>query len=485
MSIVQIPLFASDKPQTVGAGFHNIGSGVLRASDIKTIRKIERHYGERCGHIPLTAAYTRVLVEVPTVDICTQLEYLSRLYGRDITVLTFEECREERKKRPDETIVVVPYINVPETEACVCDDLGAETWGLPGKMTHMLKNKASFYALADEFPLDGFSTPDYKVSSMFTVAQDAYEFLKTIEELYSRAGLSQRYPAGVMLRASESDGNYGCCLVYEQGERIAVVPDGEAAQVWYYTDWYEALSVSQKHLASTMNPQKETRVVISRYIDFTDSPGMSVVIMEDQVESLGWNGQLQMEGSKACVGTSSYTPKSADLRRLQQEYEEQTKVFFEALLRKTAAKCDLAFASLRGVANIDIMIPSELEQELQRQRGQKPGHYLAECNPRWTNYTDAILAVLGASRREQTVATMRAVIQEGICTIDKYVLPEQLDPYAVREAVFERDAMLQREGIRIICRMTKNPMGMIFAGDLKRAQSEFANLVAELALKTA
>jgi hypothetical protein len=251
-----------------------------------------------------------------------------------------------------------------------------------------------------------------------------------------------------------------------------VVQDGDSEHAQYYGDWREALAISQEHLLATMNVQKEQRVVISRYIDFADSPGMSVVIMENRVESLGWNGQLQKPGSKACIGTSTYVPRNAYVRRMQQEYEAKTAAFFEALLRKTAQKCGIDFASIRGVANLDIMIPGELEQRLQRQRGLPEGNYLAECNPRWTNYTDAIMTVLGANHKEQTIANMKAAIAAGIATVDKHPLPKNADPQNVRACIAERDEVLKQDGTRIICRMAKNPMGLIFAGDVARGQQE-------------
>jgi hypothetical protein len=142
------------------------------------------------------------------------------------------------------------------------------------------------------------------------------------------------------------------------------------------------------------------------------------------------------------------------------------------LLRRTAQKCGINFASIRGVANLDIMIPGELEKRLQRQRKQPEGNYLAECNPRWTNYTDAIMTVLGANRQEQTIYNMKAVISAGICTIDKHPLPQNVDPQDVRAAITEKDDALKQDGTRIICRMAKNPMGLIFAGDVARAQQE-------------
>ncbi len=478
MDILNTSLFASTTQRAIVAGFHNIGSGVLRASNEAIVKKIEAHYGERCGHFPLNSDNVRILVGTHTEAVQSQMAYLSQLFGKAITTITFDELKNAQTTSTAEQALVVPYINVPETETRIQDELGATSWGLPGNMVTILKNKADFYKLAEEFNIGGFHTPDYTVAHLNDLARTALRFLGEVEAIVTKAGLSN-YPLGVMLRASESDGNYGCCLLHEQDGRIIGVPDGEAHYATYYTNWREALELAQKHLAATMNPQKETRVVISRYLDMADSPGMSVVIMNGKVETLGWNGQLQKKGSKACVGTSTYRPRNAYLARLQQEYEHQTAAFFETLLRKTAHRCGVDFASLRGVANIDIIIPGRWEKQLQKKRGQLPVHYIAECNPRWTNYTDAIMTVIAANRKEQTINNMRTVIQEGISTIDKHPLPEDVDPRAMREMIYARDTVLKRDGTRIICRMAHNPMGLIFAGDIPRAEQEVASIARE------
>src|SRR5689334_9133596 len=72
----------------VGVGFHNIGSGLLRASHEETVRKVERHYGERCGHLPLNAQELRVLVAESTDAIQAQMAYLSSLMERILQPLT-------------------------------------------------------------------------------------------------------------------------------------------------------------------------------------------------------------------------------------------------------------------------------------------------------------------------------------------------------------------------------------------------------------
>ena len=374
MNILHTSLFATPASSTLGVGFHNVGiEGVLRASNETMVKKVQHYYGERCGHLPLHARDIRVLVDFPSDDIRAQLAYLSTLFGKDVLPVTFDKLKQEKERATELVPFVVPYINLPELEIRLHNELGAESWGLPGKMTDVLKNKASFYQFTDELALPGFYPPDYAIANIFDVAQEAERFLQRIEEIYRTAGVAGIYPSGVMLRAAEEDGNYGCCLVYEDAGGITVIQDGDAVHARRYRHWQEALASAQAHLATTMNIQKETRVVMSRYIDFVDSPGMSVVIMDDQVVSLGWNGQLQNPGSKACVGTSTYIPKNTYMQRMQQEYEVQTAAFFETLLRRTAQKCDIDFAAIRGVANLDIMIPGELEKRLQRTRKQPAG----------------------------------------------------------------------------------------------------------------
>ncbi len=155
------------------------------------------------------------------------------------------------------------------------------------------------------------------------------------------------------------------------------------------------------------------------------------------MESLRWNGQLQGPDSKACVGTSSYIPKNSYLRDLQLRYEDQTPDFFTSLLKQTATKCGIDFSTIRGIANIDIILPSERNWTCSAGESRHPAHYLAECNPRWTNYTDAIMTIIGVNRKEPTVNNMRTVIREGIFTIDKSYLPPHVDPALVREYVCE------------------------------------------------
>ncbi|GER90380.1 hypothetical protein KDW_45420 [Dictyobacter vulcani] len=479
MNILDTSVFALDPPARIGVGFHNIGSGLLRASHPATIRKVEAHYGERCGHLPLNVENLRILVTTHNEDINSQIAYLSALLGKDIRAITASELRQEQQEYADNSTLVVPYINTPESQSFIHNELAARAWGLPAAMVHLLKNKADFYNWLDNCDLSNFQAPDYRIAHIENLSQDALQFLKTIEEIISEAGLPD-YPPGIMLRAAESDGNYGCCLLYATQKHIILIPNGEPTLTRTYTSWPEALEAAQQILLETMDSEKETRIVMSRYLDLIDSPGMSAVISAGQVESLRWNGQLQAAGSKACIGTSNYIPKNANIAQMQETYEEQTIACFEQLLKQTARHLEIDFQSIRGVANIDIMLPGPLEEALQRRRGQQPVLYIAECNSRWTNYTDAILSVIGANRQTASIQAMRDTIQNRIQTIDRYYFPTHIPPAILRQGIAEKDEQLKASGTRIICRMTKQPMGIIFAGDLERAQQELTGIIQHL-----
>jgi hypothetical protein len=462
----------------IGIGYHNVGrTGLLPASDEATQAYIEKLYGQRCGHIPMNAEQVGVLVENPTDVVYSQLEYLSTLCGRKLEAFTSEDIKQATQQK---TALIVPYVNMPISQQLITEELKGTYWGLPGAMTYALKNKAEFYKLIDEIGSEQFVQPDYRTVSIEQVAAEGLKFLQTINELYTTANVNNDYPVGLMMRFAESDGNYGCALAYEANGTIIVVPNGSGDKAQTFSKWEDALVYSQNVVAGTMNPEKEARVVISRYIDHLDSPGMSLVLMEGYVQSLLWNGQLQKEGSKACVGTSSYVPKTKLLAKIRDESEAETAEIFSTFLKQTAANLGINFESIRGLANVDILIPTEMEKKVQEKLGRKNKFYFAECNARWTNYTDAIMAMVSIQRKEQTIASMQEIIAEGIYTIDKYALPKELEPALVREKIFEKDQMLQKQGIRIIVRMTNSPMGLILAGDVTQAEDEVDNLIKQL-----
>ncbi len=116
MSVLTSPLFTSSRPPSVGVGYNNVASGCYGASHPNVINKIEDRYGQRCGHLPLDAKLIYVLVANPTTEIETQWAYLSQLIGKTVTVLSPQDLVAILHKATDPNALVVPYINVPETE---------------------------------------------------------------------------------------------------------------------------------------------------------------------------------------------------------------------------------------------------------------------------------------------------------------------------------------------------------------------------------
>lgn len=478
MNIKDTVLFQSDKPIELGIGFHNMGSGVLRYAN-ETIKKtVEQYYSQRCGHLPLSAQTIAVLIKNPTPIVHSQFAYLSELYGRKIRIITPEDLK-KLKTKP----LIVPYITVPEVEEEFSQN-DIYLWGLPGKLTHILKNKYEFYRLVNSFNIDEFRVPEYTTTSLAELIPHTKTFLKHIQSLYKEAGVIDAYPLGVVIRAADEDSNYGSSLLYEKGKYVIMIPNGEVTNAKVYGNWEEALTNSKHIVAEAMQTPKEPRIVISRYIDHIDAPGMSVVILKGQVFSLGWNLQGHKDAGRNTITVGSYNTDDPILLKLRNEFEQQTLKIFEIFLRRAAERCKNDFDAIQGVANIDLLIPSALEKEFLKKRGEKVNFYYSECNPRWTIYTSAIMTVLGAQQKEPTINNMLKVINEGIAVVEKYKLPSSVEPKKVRELIFKRDKELQKSGTRLICRMTENPMSVIYTGDIELAQSEMRQIVKDVTSQT-
>lgn len=474
-----ILLFTHGETRKIGIGYPNI-QDVLRASDQLVHKKVQV-YAQRCGHIPLdNVENTYDLVSEHTDEITSQLQYLSRVINRTITPKTPSQIREEMKKYPGSKPLSVPYIKVPETENYLKKNLGdVDIWGLPAEMANALKNKADLHERINKSNIEGLHISDFIISNIDELPVHAEEFLQEkVEKLYKKYGIGD-YEPGLMLRFAECDGNYGVGIIKSLNNKIMFLPDGNESQGISFTNWNEAFLECKKFLKTTMNMEKEKRVVISRLIDSADSPAMSVAIIDGEIISLGLNSQIQTYGS-ACVGTETYKPRSEYLNNHKEEYEKTVSYSFEKLLRGLAQEEGIDMNNIRGFANIDIIIPSEKERELQIKRFGNTFLYISESNPRFTNWTDGVLTGVAVQKKPQTVRSMLEVIKDGIQNVDKFILPAEVDPGAVREEIYKKDQELKNVGIRIIARMTASPMGVIFMGDLKKAREELEEIIKKL-----
>lgn len=475
--------------------WHNIHHLLPHAGD--TLRAyLSRRYGLRGGALDYDQPNLGLVVGEVDERTTGQAEYLRALIGKPFKAYSFAELQGERT-------LIVPYIHTSDAHATV-NRFGQESWGFPPEMVTPLKQKVTFHERVTNSDVEGFEVPDYVIATGDDVVEKAQKVLSDARGLYDRyAGeLSRKYSLGVMIRGDESDGNYGSCLVKENEQNgIEVIPDGSPSKdipPFKPGEWDAALQKAQELSQKSNNPQ----FVVSRFIDYQSTPGLSLVIKNGQVTSLGWNVQIMAEHSTACAGTTGYNTeldthfrearnaKEVSLhevaereigiynhgRQLQDDYEGRTESDFTAFLKETAAKADINFGTVTGVANVDIMIPGRLEKELRRARGQNPdGYYVAESNSRWTNYTDAIMLGVGVTRRRPSITGMLEVVNEGITAIDGYKDPfhAQYDPVVVRETVFERDQLLQQDGYnaRVIVRVPDRPVAVVFLGDRSIAKS--------------
>ncbi len=466
----------------VGVGYHNVHQ-VVGASDFVQ-KKIKEKYQMRCGHVPLDGfERTHVLVGEHTDATTSQLDYLSDIFGRKIAPKTVGEIKQESSKDGGQKPLVVPYIRLPEVDVSMQEKLGAKVWGLPGGMVIALKNKVEFHRMIEKAQIDDLHVPDFTIARVDDLTASAEEFrLRHVEGLYKRYDMSD-YNRGLMVRAAESDGNYGAAIVKEVNGNKILMPDGKMDKFQKHDTWKGALEACQVYIKEAMNTAKEDRVVISRLIDLADSPGMSAAILDGQMLSLGWNGQLYKDGT-ACEGTGTYKPKNEYLKRTQVLYEEKVAGAFEKLLKQLADEKGIDFSVIRGFVNIDIMIPGHKERELQRRRDGETYFYLAESNPRITHFTDAVLTGVAAQRQRQTVNSMREIIAKDLQAEDSFTLPEYVDPRNVRDMVYQRDLDLRYGGTRIITRMLGiHNVGVIFMGDTARGRRELTNIVDKLAVK--
>ncbi len=466
-------IFGETKPKRpLAVSYHNVGD-LLRAATEEFRNDKNDHYGARSGANDYDAEKLGILATSSSPRLGEHAKYLGALYQKDFRVYTTTDLKEvTRTLKPGEPkLLIVPYFN-SQNVGEKAQSVGAETWGLPPDLVEALKNKVSFHKLVQESGVEGLEVPEHKMSDKDDYVRDSLDLLNYSKQLYQKHGMQNRYPLGVMIRLEESDGNYGSSLVRQEADgRISITPDGDSEKRIYRQTWNDAISASRDLIYSDkqVDPQQEPRVIISRYLDLVDSPGMSVVFLEGQYYSLGWNGQLQLHGSMACVGTSSYNPKEGSLQEAAKNaYEAQSAEAFATFVTQTARQLGIPPESLTGIANVDVMIYGELEAELRRKTGKKPGFYVAECNPRWTNYTDAVMAGIGATGRKPTVSNMLTVIEEGVYTEDKIDL-YGANPETIRDIVLPEDPRETTD--KAIVRMPDEQMGATYLGNKDRARS--------------
>lgn len=353
-------IFASGngrKRRTHSLARHNIEDLYSRLSP-QMAQEIHDHYKFRGGAVDHDADHVGLLVPEPTPDVHAHAEYIGATMGRsDFRVYSIEDLK-NLPQNP--SALVVPYINTPDAENQITK-LGHESWGLPPVMVNALRNKVNFHELVRGYEIEGLEVPEFEIANIGNVHEKARKIKDQALELYSKHGISN-YPIGVVIRAEESDGNYGTSLIREKDGEIEVIPDADKKRARNFrpTEWTKAFKYAQSQLKVSTGKSSDTQFVVSRFMDITDSPGMSLIINNGQFESLGWNGQTMVEGTTACVGTTRYKPEGKHAEGLQRSYEEQSADAVSEFVRRTAKMYQVPIDKINGVINMDLMIPGPL-----------------------------------------------------------------------------------------------------------------------------
>lgn len=461
-------IFSNGNPPEIGIGKHNVGSGVLRESDSATVNRIDAIYGARLGHLPNATGQHIALIEARHQSYTTRLhlQYLSSVYGVRIEQMTSQQINALPGSK-----LVVPYINTADVDTV--NGHNTRRWGLPRPIVDALKDKAQSHRDMLELQTPDITPVNFIVTSADEMNTDAHPFIAQIAQGYEEHGLESVYPVGLMIRPHECDGGYGNAVLEQTNHGISFTPDGDTGRTEHFETWEGALKAANKHVRSSTT-HRNPEVVMSRLIDVEESPGMTVLMIDGQPHSLGWNGQLMHDHSKACVGTTTFTPRTHFSQRVKDDFEIASAEALSNHVHAVARKHGIDLKGTRGLVNVDLMIPGQLEREYLLRSGQNTRTiYVAEFNPRWTNSSDATAAVVWATSRNHTAGEYQRTVERGLLAIDKEIVPPRCTEERYQRALTINDR-LRKEGDGVILRMPGNAtIGVIYHGNVQRARSIF------------
>lgn len=462
------PADSEREPHQLSVTYHNVGD-MYRSLAQKIRNENDLRYGFRGGAVNWEARKVGRLVHEHSDEVLRHLDYVGASSGREITLYTMEDLK---KVTGQADTLIVPYVNTTAAHSRI-EDLRQDVFGLPPIMVDTLRNKVNLHELIRDIGIDGIETPEFEIATIGNIPEKANRILKESRKIYDDNGLTgkNKYPLGVVIRSEESDGGHGMCLVFEKDDGgIEVVTDGKTTEEGNFkpNEWTSAFKYAQNKLRGSTSKSHKTRFVVSRRIDVEDSPGMSLIIQNGIVESIGWNGQLIAEGTAACVGTSKYKPAHPYQERLQKQFENQSAEKVVEFTREVARRLNIPFDQITGVLNMDFMLPGPYETALRARRGQEEGFLVAECNARWTNYTDAVLQVVGYKKRIPSIRDIITTVWEDVHTIDSLNL-KGADPEIVTEILFDMDGKEQGNDHAYV-RMPVSPAaGFILTGNFEKA----------------
>ncbi len=488
-------------------GNHNVVSqdlksgksvGLLDGASPKTQLDVGGHYDFRSIDQLMNQEAKGYVLTTDADRLFAQVLYRGILANRSLTAV---ERLQDIPTKKGEVGLYIPYVNFYPPEFP-----NTATWkryGLPTEVAQRAQNKADFH---NWLVKEGFAehTPNHIVSNVESIPNLGQNMIRQIDQMYSQAAMQSEYPLGLMIRAARSDGNYGAAKVVQlvEGETIIenhegldivrrfkagdilMYPDGKKRGIKKFSEWPRALEAASKHIEGAMDMNVDSRVVMSRLLDLEASPGISAVIIKGIAHTFRWNGQWQEDGESACTGTMSYD--LAHDGKIEADYFEQSQEVYVRVLSKMLVGQE-NLEDIYAKNNMDLMIPGRLERKLWQRAQRDPSLFkylgtvgrnnleympriyssqdvlIAEDNPRDTNWTLAVQAVLQALQRQFTLENMLAIangLDGQIIARDVWPLPEALrgeDMDKVRDTLLEFHERVKRRGDGFILRMPDLP----------------------------
>jgi hypothetical protein len=478
---------------------HNIAgsAGVLNAAGDELEASLFSHYAPRgIDHIPFVEHQPpqNFIYTAEVERLAPHAEYrqeIAHIPFRAITDLSDLAQMGIRKA------LYIPYIRLVDEK--LPDNIEWVRYGLLPSMTVKLKDKAFMHNWLLQH---GFAKhlPNFIACDATFIPRFGMRMIRKIADMLELLGMRDRYPLGLMIRGALSDGNYAMASVSEalhdiniRGQHVKkgqfmLKPNGKTDDLEVFDEPQAALRRVLEHIRHENNPDLDDRVVMSRLLDLEISPGLCTAIVAGLWHDFAFNGQYMEPGNSACTGTTTFRSAVGDetALRLSNGYLEQSQALLRDILSRFFA--DRPIDDLYAMLNIDVMVVGELERELYERakahpQGQQyfdsigscnanysPGVYnpdtvlFAEVNPRDTNWTIAMKAVLQALNLPCTVENLKRLgsgeeIQ--VLARDHWALPEGMSIEQARQHLLDFHRQLAEQGEGFIMRMPDNPAGII------------------------
>jgi len=444
--------------------FHNIHHLLLDAN--KEIRQhAANKYNSRGGALNWELPHVGIIAN-RTKEALDHAKYVTSVVGKYYEVVGYDDL----KKIAIGTTLLVPYINNSSAYKelkTYRTDIHQTVWGLPPSLVDILGNKAKLHQLINETHVKNLYVPEFGIARLENFNETAQKVLDESKSLYQR--FAPHYPLGLFFRTALSNGQFGNARIVQgtQGKLFITIYDEKTKkEILPSNNWEEAISRVKKSIIRNKNNGVDLEIVISRYIDMIESPGQSIFFLNGYAIPLSWNGNLFENGDPISHGTTIFTTKDPEIQKQLKEYQQQSGEVLSAFVKEVVRKNGIPYDTMNGILNFDLMVPGRLERELLQAQGKNIQYYIAECNPRWTNWTDALMNAVGINHQKPSIANINNIIEHGIHNIDEFPL-QGANLSIFREKIYHADQKLIADGrARIFIRVpSQNFAGIILLGD--------------------